>query len=109
DEGRVWLRQMGVSQVLSHYRSLYAPRAGSPVIDAGDPADGPGIDIGAVGGGVPPAAGRLRLRGAHGPPARTAAHTSCVALPDAGTRGRPTRSGGGTGPNEYAGTVRHRH
>jgi hypothetical protein len=52
DEGAVWLRQYGVSQVLAHYRALYTPGAGSPLIDAGDPADGPGTDIGAVGAGT---------------------------------------------------------
>lgn len=52
DEGAVWLRRSGVSQVLAYYRGLYAPRAGSPLIDAGDPADGAGNDIGAVGAGT---------------------------------------------------------
>jgi hypothetical protein len=28
------------------------PSTGSPLIDAGDPADGPGVDIGAVGAGT---------------------------------------------------------
>ena len=50
-EGPVWLRTYGVSQLLAYYRSLYAPRAGSPLVDGGDPADGDGIDIGAVGAG----------------------------------------------------------
>lgn len=56
-------RKATVSQVLAHYRKAYTPAAGSPVIDAGDPADGPGADIGAVGAGKPHAAdlfGRFR-------------------------------------------------
>jgi hypothetical protein len=39
-------------QVLAYYRRVYAPGAGSPLIDAGDPAEGPGNDIGAVGAGA---------------------------------------------------------
>ena len=52
DEGAVWRRTFGVSKVLAHYRALYTPRAGSPLIDAGDPADGAGNDIGAIGAGA---------------------------------------------------------
>ena len=52
DEGAVWLRQAGVSQVLAHYRALYTPRPGSPLVDAGDPSEGQGVDIGAVGAGA---------------------------------------------------------
>jgi hypothetical protein len=51
-EGAVWLRQYGVSQVLSYYRGLYMPQPGSPYVDRGDPSDGPGSDIGAIGNGV---------------------------------------------------------
>ena len=40
-----------VSQMLRGFRDRYTPVEGSPVIDAGDPADGPGADIGAVGAG----------------------------------------------------------
>ena len=42
-----------VSQMLKFYRDAYAPAAGSPLIDAGDPADGAGTDIGAVDAGLP--------------------------------------------------------
>ena len=41
-----------VCQVLAYYRKAYGPGAGSPLIDAGDPADGAGNDIGAIGAGV---------------------------------------------------------
>jgi hypothetical protein len=61
DEGLVWLRKYGVSQVLSYYRALYTPRAGSPLVDAGDPADGSGNDIGAVGAGNTNAADKFGL------------------------------------------------
>ena len=44
-----------VSKMLEVYRKAYAPAPGSPLIDAGDPADGPGTDIGAVDAGVPAA------------------------------------------------------
>lgn len=42
-----------VSKMLARYRELYTPAPGSPLIDAGDPADGEGTDIGAVDAGVP--------------------------------------------------------
>jgi len=41
-----------VAAILQYYRIAYTPQIGSPVIDAGDPADGPGVDIGAVGAGM---------------------------------------------------------
>jgi hypothetical protein len=37
-----------LSQVLAEFRARYTPVAGSPVIDKGDPADGAGVDIGAI-------------------------------------------------------------
>jgi hypothetical protein len=40
-----------VPQILAHYRAAYAPADGSPLTRAGDPADGPGSFIGAVGTG----------------------------------------------------------
>jgi hypothetical protein len=42
-----------VSQMLAKFRELYTPGDKSPLIDAGDPADGKGVDIGAVGAGQP--------------------------------------------------------
>jgi hypothetical protein len=38
-----------VSAMLARFRAIYTPAAGSPLIDAGDPADGAGSFIGAVG------------------------------------------------------------
>jgi hypothetical protein len=47
-------RAVTVCQVLAYYRKLYAPVQGkSGLIDVGDPADGPGADIGAIGAGTP--------------------------------------------------------
>lgn len=40
-----------VSDMLAYFRTVYAPRAGSPLIDTGDPQDGSGADIGAIGAG----------------------------------------------------------
>jgi ferric-dicitrate binding protein FerR (iron transport regulator) len=40
--------QVTVSKILAFYREAYTPAPGSPLIGAGDPADGPGTDIGAV-------------------------------------------------------------
>jgi hypothetical protein len=39
-----------VSQILAHYRKAYSPAKDSPLIGAGDPADGKGTNIGAIGG-----------------------------------------------------------
>ena len=49
-------RQVSVCQILAFYRSLYTPGSGSLLIDKGDPKDGVGTDIGAVGAGTPAAA-----------------------------------------------------
>jgi len=49
-------RLVTVCQILGFYRALYAPGAGSLLIDKGDPSDGVGTDIGAVGAGTPAAA-----------------------------------------------------
>jgi hypothetical protein len=40
-----------VREVLARYREAYAPAEGSPLLNAGDPADGAGSYIGAVGAG----------------------------------------------------------
>jgi hypothetical protein len=53
DEGLIWLRQLTVWQVLAYYRATYTPTPGSPLIDAGDPQEGSGNDIGAIGAGLP--------------------------------------------------------
>lgn len=59
DDGSMWTRTYGVSQLLRYYRTLYTPHPGSPLIDAGDPSDGPGNDIGAIGAGVANAGDKL--------------------------------------------------
>ena len=40
-----------VSDMLAYFRAVYTPRADSPLIDTGDPQDGSGADIGAIGVG----------------------------------------------------------
>jgi hypothetical protein len=50
DEKQVWSGALRVSQVLAHYRELYTPAVGSPLIDAGGPAGLAGVDIGAIEG-----------------------------------------------------------
>jgi ferric-dicitrate binding protein FerR (iron transport regulator) len=42
-----------VSRILAFYRDVYTPAPGSPLLHAGDPADGEGTDIGAVDSGKP--------------------------------------------------------
>jgi hypothetical protein len=54
DEGLVWSRTYGVSQILAVYRGLYTPRAGSPLIGAAA-----GTNIGAVGAGASDPADKL--------------------------------------------------
>ncbi|HWP05234.1 MAG TPA: right-handed parallel beta-helix repeat-containing protein [Polyangiaceae bacterium] len=52
DEAGVWQRATTTASVLALYRARYTPESGSPLVDAGDPADGAGNDIGAVGAGA---------------------------------------------------------
>jgi hypothetical protein len=57
DEKAVWQRTQSVHDILSAYRAKYAPKAGSPAIDSGDPTIfGAGNDIGAIGNGATNAA-----------------------------------------------------
>jgi hypothetical protein len=51
DDDDIRARKVTVAQILAHYRDVYSPAAGSPLLGTGDPADGPGSYIGAVGGG----------------------------------------------------------
>ncbi|HYD50074.1 MAG TPA: hypothetical protein VEB21_17075, partial [Terriglobales bacterium] len=48
-EGCIWLGDCSAADVLSHYRALYRPSPTSPLLNAGDPADGSDSFIGAVG------------------------------------------------------------
>jgi hypothetical protein len=52
NQAGVWNRTIKVSQILAYYRQRYAPADGSPLIGAGDPADGKGSFIGAVDAGA---------------------------------------------------------
>jgi hypothetical protein len=45
-------RKVTVAQLLAHYRQAYTPATGSPLLNAGDPAEGRGSYIGAVGTGT---------------------------------------------------------
>jgi hypothetical protein len=47
----IWSRAKKVSDVLGTYRSMYTPASGSPLIGSGDPQDGAGGNIGAIGNG----------------------------------------------------------
>jgi hypothetical protein len=53
DEEQLRRGTFDVWQVLALLRQLYTPAAASPLVDGGDPADGAGADIGAVGVGAP--------------------------------------------------------
>jgi len=47
----IWSRKVTVGKILAAYRTAYAPADASPLLDAGDPADGADSFIGAVGPG----------------------------------------------------------
>lgn len=51
NEADIWNGKQTVGQVLGLYREHYAPKPGSPVLGAGDPADGKNSFIGAIGPG----------------------------------------------------------
>jgi hypothetical protein len=46
-------RKVGVAKILAAYREAYTPAPGSPLIGAGDPADGAGTNVGAIGSARP--------------------------------------------------------
>ncbi|HJZ55882.1 MAG TPA: hypothetical protein VKE74_13015, partial [Gemmataceae bacterium] len=50
-DDELWAGKVTVSRVLAAYRDAYSPAEGSPLIGAGDPADGAGSYIGAIGPG----------------------------------------------------------
>jgi hypothetical protein len=50
DDEEIRARKVTVAHILAHYREAYTPGEGSPLLNAGDPADGAGSFIGAVGG-----------------------------------------------------------
>jgi hypothetical protein len=58
-------RKVGLSKMLAFYREAYTPAAGSPLIGAGDPADGEGTNIGAVGSSKRPDEDRFGRFGAN--------------------------------------------
>ncbi|HXI58086.1 MAG TPA: hypothetical protein VNO55_18600, partial [Polyangia bacterium] len=49
----IWARKAKVSLMLQYFANYYRPASGSPLTDAGDPADGDGTDVGAVDSGKP--------------------------------------------------------
>lgn len=71
DRAALWNRTLTLPQLLATYRAYYTPAAGSPLIDAGDPAGGAGNDIGAIGAGVPNSADKFGLLDDGTPPSVT--------------------------------------
>lgn len=57
-------RKVTVSKILAFYRDAYTPAERSPLIGAGDPADGVGTNIGAVGSSAPSSDDRFGRFGA---------------------------------------------
>ena len=70
-----------VCQMLAFYRSVFAPGASSPLIGAGDPADGAGNNIGAITTGPDDQFGLLCAGGDIGTPDLGPATYTCPALP----------------------------
>ncbi len=50
-DAQIWSGAVTTADVLARYRALYAPRPASPLLGHGDPAEGSGSFIGAVGDG----------------------------------------------------------
>jgi hypothetical protein len=92
-----------MSMMLSHYRDLYTPNTGSPLIGAGDPMGGANNNIGAVGQGstVDPndQFGTFKPGTGGGPPPLTGVGGGSGSTGTAGTSGDTGRGGtsGGTG------------
>jgi hypothetical protein len=88
-------------QILAYYRKAYMPAADSPLVDAGDPMEGSGNDIGAVGAGVANALdlfGKLCDPSDTGNPTITADTYKCAAVAiDPGGGGSTGVGGGGGG------------
>jgi hypothetical protein len=94
-----------VCQILAYFRNVYAPGPGSPLIDAGDPADGAATDIGAIEAGTSRAEdlfGRLCPPSESIPPPPTVAPVSrCVVALGAGDyTGGTTPPVGDNGPRQ---------
>ncbi|MBV8879603.1 MAG: hypothetical protein JO332_06565, partial [Planctomycetaceae bacterium] len=51
DDADIKSGKVTVAEILGRFRELYTPAEGSPLVDAGDPADGAGADIGPVAAG----------------------------------------------------------
>jgi len=100
-------RRVTVCQILAFYRTLYTPAAGSPLIDAGDPADGAGVDIGAVGAGAADPADLFGTLCAESDRAFATAPTVVTQCPmpigGSGTGGGGGAAGGGGGGNAGTG------
>src|SRR5262249_2997830 len=65
EDDDIKVRKAGVSRILKFYREAYPPAAGSPLIGAGDPADGEATNIGAVGSSKRPGEDRFGRFGAN--------------------------------------------
>src|SRR5262249_23858788 len=77
-------RRVTTCQILAYYRQVYTPGPGSKLIDGGDPQDGRGNGIGAVGAGTPNAGdkfGTLCDPNDVGVPTADPAMFTCPAVP----------------------------
>jgi hypothetical protein len=103
DDEMVAAGAVSVCQILAFYRAAYAPGAGSPLTDKGDPQEGAGNDIGAIGAGAPndlDKFGTLCAAGTFTPLAGDPKIYTCPSKPIGGG-GNPYSPGGGTdGPPE---------
>ena len=97
DEAAISAGKTTVCQILAFYRKVYAPSVDSPLTGAGDPAEGAGNDVGAIGAGTDNALdlfGKLCDPTDVGTPVLPADATTCPAM---GLTGGPPGGDGDPG------------
>jgi MYXO-CTERM domain-containing protein len=111
-----------VSTMLAHYRDLYTPAAGSPLVGAGDPMGGANNNIGAVGqgaaadpndqigtfqpgsgGGPPPLTGVGGSSGSGTGGSSATGTAGAIGTGTAGANGSGAAGAGGSGPGQTSG------
>jgi hypothetical protein len=100
-EEQVAMGAVSVCQILAFYREAYKPGAGSPLVDKGDPKEGAGNDIGAIGAGAPndlDKFGTLCAPGSFTPLVGDPAIYKCNNVSIGGGGGGPYIPGAGEGP-----------
>jgi len=104
-ESDIIARTTTVCQVLAYYRQIYTPGSGSPLLGTGDPADGAGNNIGAIGAGeATDLFGKLCDPTDIGQPDTAADVYTCPDVTTPGTGGAGGTGAGGGGGTGSGGT-----